>query len=342
MKRRPDARKAKNVKKLSRNDDIKLRFDSYFREGVLYHGWNGGFFSCLSLCLWNLVFLYAKYKIVPARIDFSRAFKLFKTAEQLNGRVDVYPLLFKPMPVPAELRTDVLLKHHTFYNKVDIKRMSAWILRFFTPADSIRALQEKLCCKYNIDMNNTLAVWARGTDKASEVKNSSVDNYCKKCEEILRKKPGLRIWIQTDQKQYQDYFLEKFPLNSFAIDELPTTEKSIGMHNDKAFEIDKFQYGEYLLAVAHLMAQCNTVVTHTGNIGYWKALYRGNLENFYQDTAHFYDNKGPRSLMKFNSIPLRYRAKDALLRFPGFKKIQNPRLREIFKKAIDSIFFSAS
>lgn len=285
-----------------------------------------------------MVLLYANHKIVPDRIDFSRSLNLFKTKEQLSQQTDVYPLLFKVVPLTAKLHVDVLMKSNTSHSESDIKKMHPWILRYFTPADSIDALQERLCRKYNINVNNTLAVWVRGTDKGTEIKNSAPVCYYEKCEKILKNKPNLRVWIQTDQKQYQDYFLNKYPQRAFAINELPVTEKLIGIHSDETFELDRFQFGAYLLAVVILMSQCNSIVTHTGNIGYWEALYRGNLRNFYQDTAHFYRNAGSEAAEKFNRVPFKHKIKNMFLSRPFLKKIQNPYLRRVLGKAGDNFF----
>jgi len=175
--------------------------------------------------------------------------------------------------------------------------------KYFTPADSIIELQKKLCHKYSIDVNNTLVVSMRGSDKNIEVQNASPDCYYEKCKEILKSNPDFRIWIQTDQKQYQDYFLERYPKKAFVIKELPITQGHKAIHNRPDLIINRFEFGKYLVAVMHLISRCNVIITHTGNIGYWHALFRGNLKNFYQDTTHFFSNPDAKSKGKFNCLP---------------------------------------
>ena len=69
---------------------ISLKFNSYYEDGVLYHGWNEGLFSCISTSLWNLASLYSEYSIQPNRIDFSGALNRFKTDDQNRNNIDIY------------------------------------------------------------------------------------------------------------------------------------------------------------------------------------------------------------------------------------------------------------
>jgi hypothetical protein len=318
--------------------EIRLEYGSYFRDGVLFNAQNTGFFSCLSVCLWNLVSLYANYKIVPERIDFSRSFHDFKNEDQLNDQIDIYPFLFKIAPISDKFRTDVFLSQHTFYNNSDIKKLFSWVSHYFVLADSVRALQDRFRRKYDIDLHNTLVICMRGMDKWQEIHNASPDCYYEKCEEILKKKPNLRIWIQTDQKQYLEYFLEKYPRQAFFIDELPMTRNCVATHLDRTLECDKFKLGLYLLAAMNLISCCDTIITHTGNVGYWLALFRGNTKNFYQDTTHFYRRVDFEPSGKFNCLPLRYQAEETCLRLPVLRKtIRNPHLRMILKKVVTTI-----
>jgi len=286
--------------------DIKPYIYASIKNQVLLNYWNVGFFGNLSTTLWCIAYLY-KIKKIPSRVDFSKTFDLFKTNEQTVKQIDIYPLLFKIVPKTIKLRNYFFMHHHILYAEYDLRNLWSLALKYFTLSDSLLELERKLRDKYSIDLHNTLGVWVRGTDKILEIKNASPDSYCRKIDEILKKKPNLRIWIQTDQKQYQDYFLARYPHNSFVIDELPVTESSTGIHLDKSFTFDKFQFGRYLLAAVHLMSQCNTVVTHTGNVGYWLALYRGNLKNFYQDTTDFFKNNILETRLRFNCTPITYK-----------------------------------
>ena len=111
------------------------------------------------------------------------------------------------------------------------------------------------------------------------------------------------------------------------------TQNTIALHLDRNLKYDRFIHAQYLLAAMNLISRCDTVITHTGNIGYWQALFRGNLKDFYQDVTHFHRIKGAESLGPFNCLPLRYRVNDALERLKilaVFKKIKNSRLGKGF------------
>ena len=172
-------------------------------------------------------------------------------------------------------------------------------------------LQSKLRVKYNIDVQNTLGLCVRGTDKCVEIQCAAPRAYFLQCEKILRRNPDLKIWIQTDQKQYLDYFLEKYPDKAFFISELPVTTGHKAIHLDNSIGID---FAQQILAVIHLMAQCKSIVTHTGNVGYWQAVYRGHLNGFYQDITHLRINLSKIHRL-FYSLPYKQRMRIIRLRW---------------------------
>jgi hypothetical protein len=104
--------------------------------------------------------------------------------------------------------------------------------------------------------------------------------------------------------------LEKYSGRAFVIDELPVSQGIIGLHLDNNLKFDRFKHAQYLLAAMNLISHCNTVITHTGNIGYWQGLFRGNLKDFYQDMTYFHRIKGIESVGSFNCLPLKYRVND--------------------------------
>jgi hypothetical protein len=262
---------------------IKLNFNSYFENGVLYHGWTQGFFSNVSTCLWNLCQLKDQHGIEPERIDFSHAFTAYKT----KSDTDIYPILFRVQRSSATYSKPRILNHHALYRNEDLVPLQYFVNKYFLLADPVMELQRKLCAKYNIDVQNTLVVCMRGTDKCIEIQSANPEAYFLQCEKVLKQNPGLKIWVQTDQKQYLDYFFGKYSDKVFFISELPMVTKNKAVHMDNSIETNRVKFAQQLLAVIHLAAQCKSVVTHTGNCGYWLALYRGHLDDFYQDITHF-------------------------------------------------------
>lgn len=268
--------------KQEKNSMINLNYNSYFENDVLYHGWNQGFFSNTSTCLWNLCQLKDYYGIEPKRIDFSHAFAEYKT-----NNLDIYSDLFRRENVSTAYSKSKILDHHTVYREEDLAPLLYFVKRYFMPANPIMELQRKLRVKYDIDVQNTLVVCIRGTDKLQEVRSAAPKAYFLKCEELLKRNPGFRVWVQTDQKQYLDYFLGKYPDRAFFISEIPVSTENKAIHRGASIGVDRFEFGQLFLAATHLSAQCKLIVTHTGNVGYWQALYRGHLNDFYQDITHF-------------------------------------------------------
>ncbi len=70
--------------------------------------------------------------------------------------------------------------------------------------------------------------------------------------------------------------------------ELPATSGGTAIHNlDVAaeFGVGKAEIAMRLLAMTYLVAQAKYVVTHTGNLGAWVAIYRGRPDGLYQFCA---------------------------------------------------------
>jgi hypothetical protein len=55
-----------------------------------------------------------------------------------------------------------------------------------------------------------------------------------------------------------------------------------GMDLERQFAVSKSTFAIRMLGITHLLAKMKYIVTHTGNIGLWLALYRGNSAGFYQ------------------------------------------------------------
>jgi len=113
-----------------------------------------------------------------------------------------------------------------------------------------------------------------------EMQPRPYEDYVSRVKNILTTNPSLRIYVQTDQYQFLEYFIKNFGTKIVFVEELPTTTSDIPIH--KIFEGNKIQFGQYLLACVEIMAKCKYLVTHTGNLAFWTALRRGNFYNSFQ------------------------------------------------------------
>lgn len=173
--------------------------------------------------------------------------------------------------------------HHGVYRNYDFDSYNSFIQRYFNLNESILEIQSRLIRKYGINLEKTVAVCYRGTDKFVEVKLSDPRNYVACAENLLRQIPGARILIQTDQKQVRDLFTGYFGDNCFYLEEMPVNEGNVAVHNIlKQLQISAFDFGKMVLATTYLLSRCRVVVNHTGNVAAWICLFRGNAESIVQ------------------------------------------------------------
>lgn len=272
-----------------RKEVISLRGRSEYdpESKVLYCCWNEGFFSNCSVTLAGLIEIYNRYRLVPNRIDFSRAFLPYREPEQVTQKTDLYPEFFQMDPeIEIGIRGKIkALAHHDSYRYQSICAFSPFINRFFHLATSIAGIEQDLSAKYRIDYENTLAVCYRGTDKKEEVKLANPYQLIHLTERLLKENPKLRVWIQTEQRQMCEQFLSYFGERCFVVHELPVQAGNVPMENILPFDgvkPNRFEFGQILLAVTHMLSQCGWVVNHTGNKACWIWLFRGNADRMWQ------------------------------------------------------------
>jgi len=214
-------------------------------------------------------------------IDASDAFRLFSD-DQVQDR---WSKFFSPIvPVaPADYgEWGRYLLHHRRYRRLDMGVVAPLISRYFHPSEDVVTITNRLIDKYEVKINETVVVNYRGTDKAREVTPVKFAVWLEEIDRQLKKIPSThRILIQTDQAQVQSELLERYGNRAFFFEELPVTAGSRGVH----FEItdqERLDFGKTFLAAIQVLAQSATVITHTGNVALWTALYRGHTRNLIQ------------------------------------------------------------
>jgi len=260
-----------------------------FRRGTR----NFGFFSNCSVLLFDLYNKYNKFKYLPKNIDFKKTFNNYKTDEQILNKKNTYPLFFKiNKNIKIEKRSNYIIKEDYNLNKEykpkDIYIFKDFVSRYFDVSNEIKAIQKDFIKKYIIDLEKTICIWYRGTDKYKESHSASLNSYIIKLKEIIKTNSSMRVWIQTDQHMALEHFKKKLKnIKHFNIKESITTQGNEGIH--LGYKGNGFELGKIHLAITHLISQCHTIITHSGNGSFWAYLYRGNLDNFYQDKLFKYD-----------------------------------------------------
>jgi len=237
-----------------------------------------GFFSNCSVTLWSLTREYPSERYMKVnwpcqdqwRNDHQAGKNLFDRYFHPNTNLDTHAL--------ANL---LPIDHHGVYRDLPFDKLTPYIENYFTPSEIVRNKLDELVNKYEIDFNNTIGLWYRGTDKFTELTPVPPRFYTNEVQRLIPKNPRLRVLLQTDQEQIRDIFVRELGERVFYFSELPVTKSSIGIRNVSREDrgISNFEFGITLLAVVNIFAKCRYLVTHTGNVSLWMYLYRGTARN---------------------------------------------------------------
>lgn len=247
----------------------------------LYCLWNCGFYSNQFQVFCSLLTLM-EHGIIPDRIDYSLGFRHFKK----DPNQDIYPFfhkinqnqsidLYRRIDLPDANKHQKYLYNFEIYDQI--------ISRFFNPSDIISDRVKFLAEKYKIDYSRTISVLYRGTDKLTELKIAPPENYLSIVKNILKDNPEFRVLLQTDQTQIIEYFYSELGNKLVNFEETPSTTSNRPiwslMEERKENSID---WAQWFDAALRSVSKCKYVVNHTGNVGMFMNLYRGNVEKVYQ------------------------------------------------------------
>jgi hypothetical protein len=251
----------------------------------LHLGWNAGFFSNNTVILWAICDLL-RDRLPIDSIQFRFCFSAYRSPEQSLYQYDLYPDYFtqdSAIRLPDRPIARSVHQHGLYYD-LDFDWLNPVLQRYFSPALGIRQLVTALKAKYHFDGRRTIGVCYRGTDKGSEVRLAQPREYLKLTQRLLKRHSDCRVLIQTDQEQVRDLFLRELPEQSWFIEEMPVTSGSTSLADvsDCDRGVDRYEFGRRILATALLLAECDYLVDHTGNMGLWLALFRGHHDNLYQ------------------------------------------------------------
>ena len=158
--------------------------------------------------------------------------------------------------------------------------------KFFTPKESIVSYYNNLMYSNNIDINNTVFVWARSTDKASESRIPDTSAYIGILNTLNLE--GKEILIQTDDYRVLNDF-KGSNLKFKTIPQIPMSNNLIGFHNelkdirdDKFISIYNITKQEYLIQM-----YCLSLI---GRDSYKTILYPGNPTTYIPIIKKSFDN----------------------------------------------------
>ena len=280
------------------------RFDKDRSQLDITH--SHGFFSNCTITLGCLTWIHPAEKYVKVnwplqdrwRDHYQAGINLFDQYFLPNINLDSHALA-KLLPVD----------HHGVYRDLSFDKLKPYIQNYFVPTEIVRRKADEFIQRYDIDYDNTVALCYRGTDKFTELTPIPPRYYAAEAQRLIRKNPRLRVFVQTDQKQVRDILMKELGESAFYLNELPVSKSLIGVHAISSEDrgLTNFEFGTALLAVVMICANCKYVITHTGNVGLWIYLYRGNATNTCQlkprlpNLISQYDHQTPQGILQDNA-----------------------------------------
>lgn len=266
------------------SDRYNQRYLGYWVDDIFYHCTPDGFFSCLSVILYEL--LHRKGEV--SEINNKHSFWSYKNRHGENNwflffkKFETHNLTTQLLELKSTFYTPDLVNERNYLRNIDLKLFLPCIEKYFSPSNLVFKRVNFLKNNYNIDVENTIAVHYRGTDKFHEVLPTPIELYINKIERLLQSNKNLKILFQSDERKITDLVTSYFGDKCFYFEELPQSNSLSALHVNPDVDFNKFKYGVYYFASILIISQCKYVLTHVGNGAFWTALYRGNLQGFTQ------------------------------------------------------------
>lgn len=247
---------------------------------------NHGFFSCCSVRLYEIINFYNEHRCFPPILDSTEMFLQYKptAADVTFDFFEHYNNVEKQIshPIPS---IDAYMYQFTNYKDIPYSSLKPYVKRYFTPTSQIKTRQQEIISKYQIETQNCIAIYYRGTDKQKETHVDSYESFYRRLTYLLRliNKPEIKILLQTDTKQFQDYIKTKITTNDvIVVEELAPSTSNTGIHNERSNQENHADMLN-LLPVLLIAAQCKYIICTSGNVSVWTLLFRGNSDNVHQN-----------------------------------------------------------
>ncbi len=187
------------------------------------------------------------------------------------------------------LGSDVKLLNFKITNQV--------INKFFNPNKSVLEYYDNMIKSNNIDLNKTIFVWARSTDKFGESRLPSVFVYLSVIRSI--DSTGKEILIQTDDRKVFTEF-NNCKIKIKTIPEIPMSDKLRGFHNEMneisddkfktLYNITKHEYFLQMYCLSLIGKNAYKTILYPGNPTTYIPMLKGSFDNCYlfKDDNHLF------------------------------------------------------
>lgn len=174
--------------------------------------------------------------------------------------------------------------HHKIYSEDELKYYYPFFKKYFNLNDNVQKKVDILMKKYDIDLDNTVAIVYRGTDKWTDLGGFLSMNpslYLRLGTTLKEKNQNLKFIGQTEDEGVRRQFSQSY-LKSIYFEETSvskSTYEPIFLEN-----IDnKIEWAEYYAASLWILSKCNYLITYTGNSAFFMYLNRNTTKNLYRE-----------------------------------------------------------
>jgi len=248
---------------------------------------NCRFFSCCSVRLYYIINFFNTENILPLMVDSTESFGLYKKDPKVDVTFDFFE--HYEMTNSTEYTNVIPIDENMFqfadYKTIPFLKIIQFVKKYFEPKQSIKNISENFIEHYNINLDNCIAVYYRGTDKKGETRIDNFDSFYNKIIDLLKSinNENIQILIQTDTQQFVDYIKPKlFDKNVIVIKENSTSTTERGIHNENN-NIQNYNDIQILLSIILIMSKCRHIICTSGNVSVWTLFFRENAENVHQN-----------------------------------------------------------
>ena len=254
----------------------------FFVGGTYFLTYNAGLMSCTSTTLSDIT--ASGRKVTKIKSNFGMS--LYKKWLLRNN----WKSFFQP-PTATQSAQSASAEFGAYPKDIDdwwgkdyaalpVKAVQEQVDSYFRLSPEVVKLSDSFVEKYGINLEETIGVHYRGTDKQTEIETPSLTEFISQTRQFMQQMANPKILLLTDEPAVAIGFEAAFPKALITITELATPGGSLGAHtlDSKEPEIQ----GQIFLAILSLVSKCKKVVTHTGNGALWEVLFRGSTEGLKQ------------------------------------------------------------
>lgn len=254
-------------------------------ELIITH--NAGFFSNNSIALLDIMVYFNENKCLPDLVDRHSQFSWYKSnpVQSLIGHFFAETADNIPYEVRTEMTYALEEPQYTDYSYINFEGVQPFVDKFFQPSQYILDKVAHLEEKYQVDYENTVGVLYRGNDKNRETKLGSYGDFIDMTDDVIRGLNYKTILIAPDETEFLDQFRDDYLMSGINI--LCMSETSHMPKKDSCIPLElpldeRAEQACNFFATVLMLSKCKHLITHSGNIGFWAVLYRGNVTNVHQ------------------------------------------------------------